>query len=159
MSCSPIVWTYHWGDEWGCDLLGHQVLPVDWREEGMVLEFKLEGGKKEMLNQQTRLKANKLHWSLSMLCVLNLQSHPSLPASWCSPSAGAPRAAPFLRLTHWVWAQETCAGCCCTSQLCCDCRTGAVKQKSKNNNLSLLNPWPSCTKRRLKSCRFALTSP
>lgn len=39
------VWTYHWGDEWRSDLLSHQVLPVDWREEGVVLEFKLEGGR------------------------------------------------------------------------------------------------------------------
>lgn len=61
----------------------------------------------------------------------HLQNHPSLPASGSGPSAGAPRAAPCRSSTRWAWARETCAGCCCTSQLCFDCRTGAVKQKQQ----------------------------
>lgn len=139
--------TYHWGDEWRCDLLGHQVLPVDWREEWMVLQFKLEEKSRFLIRkidskQVLRIfKSSTCHLCLTFSCA-HLQSHPSLPASWCGPSAGAPQAVPCLSLTHWAWAQEPCAGCCCTSQLCCDCRTGAV---NNNNKSSLFNIWTNST--------------
>lgn len=66
----------------------------------------------------------------SMWCV-HLRSHPFLPASWCGPSAKAPRAGPCLHSTRWAWAPEPCAGCYCTSQPCCDCRMEAVSKKKK----------------------------
>lgn len=88
-----------------------------------------------------------------MFCVLlvdcaHLQNHPSLPASWSGPSAGAPPAAPCLRSTRWASARETCAGCCCTSQLCCGCKTEAVKQKQQQRNkfIKYVNKQNSCIK-------------
>lgn len=48
MSHAASVWTYHWRNEWRRDLLGHQVLPVDRREEGMVLQFQLEARKQRL---------------------------------------------------------------------------------------------------------------
>lgn len=105
--------------------------------------------RKEIFDQH---KANAHHtFSPVIFCVLNLQSHPSLPASWCGPSAEGPPAAPCPRSTHWVWALEPCAGCCCTSQPCCDCRTVAVVQKVRAN-VKVMALQANCS-RRCQTCR------
>lgn len=110
------------------------------------------GGKQK--SYMSRLVANELRGSLTVHVVKSrhLQNHPSLPASWCGPSAGAPPTVPCRSSTRLAWAPAPCAGCCCTSRLCCDCRTAAVKQKQRQTSL-----FATQTERAIRTCRHKVT--
>lgn len=73
------VWTYHRRNERGCNLLSHQVVPVYGREEGVILELKLEEEKKIHKGNDSKHDSQTWVWDSRRLSTLTKSSFaPSL---------------------------------------------------------------------------------
>lgn len=116
--------TYHIRVKWRGYLLGIEVVPVDWREKYVVLDFNL--GNSHVYMNKTCLLALKNTHNVINCWSGDLQSPLCSPVSWFGPFVAVPPAGVWLRWKCWVWAAEVCSECCRTSPLCYGCRTEAA---------------------------------